>query len=164
MLLDGQQRMTSLLLALHSPMPVPTRDARGKDLLRHYYASIDACINPLADREDEGIVSVPENRKLTTDFGRKVVLDLSSREAEIAAGHFPLDIVLDGNETMDWQMAYLSDGPGESTDRLEKWKRFNEAVIKPFTSYQVPAIELARPHRRRPSARYSKRSTREACP
>ncbi|MCY3786464.1 MAG: DUF262 domain-containing protein [bacterium] len=144
MLLDGQQRMTSLLLALHSPMPVPTRDARGKDLLRHYYASIDACINPFADREDEGIVSVPANRKMTTDFGRKVALDLSSREAEIAAGHFPLDIVLDGNETMDWQMAYLSDGPGESTDRLDKWKRFTEAVIKPFTSYQVPAIELAK--------------------
>ena len=144
MLLDGQQRMTSLLLALHSPMPVPTRDARGKNLLRHYYANINACIDPFADREDEGIVSVPENRKLTTDFGRQVVLDLSSREAEIAANHFPLDIVLDGNETMDWQMAYLGDGPGEYTDRMDKWKQFTEAVIKPFTSYQVPAIELAK--------------------
>ncbi|WP_419926474.1 GmrSD restriction endonuclease domain-containing protein [Candidatus Poriferisocius sp.] len=144
MLLDGQQRITSLFLALHSPRPVPTRDARGQDMLRHYYASIDACIDPNEDREDDGIISVPEGRKITTDFGRQVQLDLSSREAEIAAGYFPLDIVFDGNATMDWQVAYLSDGPGESSARLEKWKLFAEAVVKPFTSYQVPAIELAK--------------------
>ncbi|WP_419850660.1 GmrSD restriction endonuclease domain-containing protein [Candidatus Poriferisocius sp.] len=144
MLLDGQQRITSLFLALHSPKAVPTRDARGQDMLRHYYANIDACIDEFDSREDDGIVSVPEDRKVTTDFGRRVVLDLSSREAEIAAGHFPLDIVLDGSATMDWQMAYLTDGPREPSERLENWKRFAEEVIKPFTSYQVPAIELAK--------------------
>lgn len=144
MLLDGQQRLTSLFLALHSREPVPTRDARGQDMLRHYYANIDACINPSKDREDDGIVSVPNNRKITVDFGRQVLLDLSSRKAEISAGHFPLDIVLDGNATMDWQIAYLGDGQGESSGRLEKWKKFLSEVIKPFTSYQVPAIELAK--------------------
>ena len=144
MLLDGQQRMTSLYLALHSSDPVPTRDSRGRDALRHYYANIDACIDPFSDREDDGIVSVPEDRRITSDFGRQVDLDLSTRESEIEAGHFPLDIVLDGNETMDWQMAFLSDGPGDHDERLDKWKRFVEAVVKPFTSYQVPAIELAK--------------------
>jgi len=144
MLLDGQQRMTSLYLALHSSDPVPTRDSRGRDARRHYYASIDACIYPSSDREDDGIISVPEDRRITSDFGRQIDLDLSTREAEIEAGHFPLDIVLDGSETMDWQMAYLSDGPGERDERLDKWKRFVEAVVKPFTSYQVPAIELAK--------------------
>ncbi len=144
MLLDGQQRMTSLYLALHSSDPVPTRDSRGRDTLRHYYANIDACIDPFADREDDGIVSVPEDRRITSDFGRQVELDLSTREAEIAAGRFPLDIVLDGSETMDWQMAFLSDGPGEYEERMDKWKRFAEAVVKPFTSYHVPAIELAK--------------------
>ena len=38
LLLDGQQRATSLYLALHSEKPVPTRDSRGKSMLRHYYA------------------------------------------------------------------------------------------------------------------------------
>jgi len=144
MLLDGQQRMTSLYLALYSPKAVPTRDSRGKDMLRHYYANIDACIDPFADREDDGIVSVPQNRRIAADFGRHVVLDVSSRQAEIEAGHFPLDIVLDGSETMDWQMAYLGDGPGDYEVRMDKWKRFTEAVVKPFTSYQVPAIELSK--------------------
>ena len=144
MLLDGQQRMTSLYLALHTSEPVPTRDSRGRDTRRHYYAYIDACIDPFSDREDDGIVSVPEDRRITSDFGRQVDLDLSTREAEIGAGHFPLDIVLDGNRTMDWQMAFLSDGSEDHDERLEKWKRFVEAVVKPFTSYQVPAIELAK--------------------
>lgn len=144
MLLDGQQRMTSLFLALHSREPVPTRDSRGQNMSRHYYANIDACIDVSKDREDDGIVSVPADRKFTANFGRQVLLDLSSREAEISAGHFPLDIVLDGDATMDWQIAYLGDRQGESSGRLEKWKKFFGEVIKPFTSYQVPAIELAK--------------------
>ncbi len=76
MLLDGQQRMTSLFFALYSREPVPTRGTRGKDLSRHYYANINACIDPFKDREDDGIISVPEDRKITTGFGRQVLLDL----------------------------------------------------------------------------------------
>ena len=144
MLLDGQQRMTSLFFALYSREPVPTRGTRGKDLSRHYYANINACIDPFKDREDDGIISVPEDRKITTGFGRQVLLDLSSREAEIAASHFPLDIVLDGSATMDWQLAYLEKGPAERSELLDNWKAFAEVVIKPFTSYDVPTIELAK--------------------
>jgi len=144
MLLDGQQRMTSLFLALHSQRPVPTRDARGQATRRHYYANIDACVDTVKDREDDGIISVPENRMITTNFGRQVQLDLSSREAEVTAGYFPLDIVLDGNATIDWQMTYLDPRSGESSERLAKWMDFTREVIKPFISYQVPTIELAK--------------------
>jgi len=143
LLLDGQQRITSLFLALKSHDPVPTRDSRGAALLRHYYADINACINGLADREDEGIVSVPADRLVTTDFGREVTLDLRTQQAEIAAEMFPLDIVLDANRTMQWQMAYLK--PGGPPDRFDKWMRFHEQVIAPFLFYQVPTIELAKP-------------------
>ena len=60
LLLDGQQRMTSLFLALKSQEPVPTRDARGHKINRHYYASITASINPNLDREEDAIISVSE--------------------------------------------------------------------------------------------------------
>src|SRR5579859_5299836 len=36
-ILDGQQRLTSLFMALLSSQPVPTRDARGKAIRRWYY-------------------------------------------------------------------------------------------------------------------------------
>ena len=147
LLLDGQQRLTSLFQALKSREPVRTRDSRGNELLRHYYASIGACIDPSVDREEEGIVAIPADRMVRSDFGRAIDLDLSSREREISAEMFPLDIVLDSGETMDWQMAYLQEGPGGPTrqpDRVEKWKRFYDGIIRSFEQYQVPTIDLAK--------------------
>lgn len=142
LLLDGQQRITSLYFALKSKTPVPTRDNRGKHLLRHYYANIRGCISSTADREEDGIISVPRERVITADFGRKVVMDLRTREGEISNEMFPLDIVLDANATMDWQMEYLGSGNNTGRSRLNKWKLFNEEIVTPFTTYQVPVIEL----------------------
>ena len=145
LLLDGQQRLTSLFQALKSRAPVCTRDRRGNELQRHYYASVDACIDPSVDRrEEEGIVGVPADRIVRSDFGRVIDMDLSTRDGEIAAEMFPLDIVLDGGDTMDWQMAYLQSGPGDQPDRFNKWKRFLDAIINPFVQYHVPTIDLAR--------------------
>ena len=144
LLLDGQQRLTSLFQALKSRAPVCTRDRRGNDLLRHYYANIDACIDPTVDREDEGIVGVPADRIMRSNFGRVIDRDLSTRDREIAAEMFPLNIVLDGGDTMDWQMAYLQSGPGDQPDRVTKWKRFQNAIINPFVQYHVPTIDLAK--------------------
>ena len=97
LLLDGQQRLTSLFQALKSRDPVSTRDSRGNELGRHYYADINACINPEVDREEDGIVGIPEDRVARSDFGRKVDVDLRTRELEIGAEMFPLEIVLDAN-------------------------------------------------------------------
>lgn len=147
LLLDGQQRMTSLYLALKSKEAVRTRDNRGKELRRHYYADIDRCIDADVDRDDGAIVGVNEDRRRMIDFGREAELDLSDRIHEIAAEHFPLDIVLDQNATMDWQMAYVQEGPGGLEglqDRFGKWKQFHEIFLAPFVQYQVPVIQLAK--------------------
>ncbi len=142
MLLDGQQRTTSLYLALKSGEPVPTRDARGAEMTRRYYADIRACLDPEADRE-EAVISVPADGLIKT-FRGEVVLDVSTREAELAAEMFPLAIVLDQAETMNWGLGYLQSGPGISDERLATWKEFNEAVINAFVHYQVPTILLVR--------------------
>ena len=144
LLLDGQQRLTSLFQALKSRAPVTTRSSRGYELQLHYYASINACIDPAVDREEEGIVGVPANRIVRSNFGRKIDMDLTTRELKIAAAMFPLDIVLDSSDTMDWQMAYLQSGPGELSDRVAKWKKFQKAILNPFVQYHVPTIELAK--------------------
>lgn len=144
LLLDGQQRLTSLFQALKSRAPVATRSSRGHELHLHYYANINACIDPSVDREEEGIVSVPADRIVRSDFGRKIAIDLSTRDLEILAEMFPLDIVLDSSDTMDWQMAYLQSGPGELTSRVDKWKQFQKAILDPFVQYHVPTIDLAK--------------------
>ena len=144
LLLDGQQRLTSLFQALKIRTPVRTRDRRGNELHRHYYAKIDACIDPTVDREEEGIFGVPADRILRSDFGRTINVDLSTRDREIAEEAFPLDIILDSSETTDWWLAYLQSGPGEQTDRIAKWKLFQDAIVKSFEQYQVPTIDLAK--------------------
>lgn len=142
LLLDGQQRSTSLFLALMSKGPVPTRDAKGKELLRRYYADIRRCLNPNEDRED-AIISVPADRVVRT-FRGEPILDLSSREREIEAGMFPLEIVLDASETMNWMLAFVSPPNGDQAARTATWKEFYASVVEPFDHYQVPMIQLAK--------------------
>lgn len=140
LLLDGQQRLTSLYLALKSPKPVETRDARGAKLHRHYYVDINKAIAGDADREEEAIVSVPADRVVRSDFGRKIDLTLTNRKEEIDAEMFPLEIVLDSSATAVWQTEYV----GLSPERLQKWIRFQEEIILPFNNYQIPTIRLAK--------------------
>ena len=142
LLLDGQQRATSLYLAIKAKSAVPTRDAKGKDLKRRYYADIRLCIDPDADRE-EAILSVPDDR-LVKSFGGETVLDVTTRDAELAREMFPLDLVFDSAELTAWQLGYLKDGPGDYEERLKVWMSFDESVVKPFTQYQIPTIQLVK--------------------
>ncbi len=139
LLLDGQQRMTSLYLALMHDGPVPTKDSKGKELERHYYADMRACVDPNGDRE-EAIFGVPADRKVR-NFRGEIQLDLSTREFELEQAMFPLGIVLDGSETMKWAMAYMQGAP---SDGLKLYEEFFASVVEPFDHYLVPTIELVR--------------------
>ena len=81
-------------------------------MLLHYYADMQGCIDPFTDRED-AIVGVPELRVQT--FRNEVILDVSSRQAELESEMFPLDIVLDPIATMGWQYDYIKNGSGEQS-------------------------------------------------
>ena len=98
LLLDGQQRMTSLYQATFSSQPVRTRSARGTEVDRYYYFNITDSLKSGADIE-EAIIGVPADRKLRTNFGRDIVLDLSTREKEFEEKMFPLNHVFDSR---DW--------------------------------------------------------------
>lgn len=49
---------------------------------------------------EDAIVTVDEQRTQRENFGRKVVLDLSTREKEIDAFHFPCSQILNSD---DWE-------------------------------------------------------------
>lgn len=147
LLLDGQQRITSLYLALYSPEAVPTQDSRGNEMKCHYYANINKCIDRSFDREDNGIVSIPKDKLKTAYFGKRIILDLQDRSKEVAEEMFPLEMVFDPDETMNWQMDYIQNGPGGAAEidrRINKWKLFQKEIITPIISYQIPTIELAK--------------------
>ncbi|MFG2528993.1 DUF262 domain-containing protein [Streptomyces sp. NPDC048516] len=137
LLLDGQQRLTSLFQALHQDRPVETRDTRGKDMKCWYYVDIAKAVGSPADRDD-AIVSVPEDRTLKRDFARTVVLDLTTTERECAAGYFPLHFVFDTHRVGSWQQEFVRDPAN-----WPLWMQFQEQVLHNMLSFDVPMIKLA---------------------
>lgn len=139
LMLDGQQRMTSLFLALKHKEAVPTCDERKNTMKRFYYLNMAACLSD-ADRFD-AVISVPENKKMTSDFGRVVDLDLSDRAKEFAAGMFPLNIIFDSDLTSIWQMDYQKHFNYDN-EKIDFVFKFQREVIIPFQKYKVPVIKL----------------------
>lgn len=130
LLLDGQQRLTSLTQALTGYGVVNTMDSRGKTMTRRYYVDMQLALHG-EDRIDEAVVSVPGDGIVRSDFGRVIEKDYSTPDKEQHAGMFPLRLLY--ADAMSW----LFDLP----DR-ELAKGFNEAIIKPANTYNIPAIEL----------------------
>lgn len=61
LLLDGQQRVTSLYQSTFSNEPVRTRTPRGTEVDRLYYLAVSKTLSAGADIED-AIIGVPANR------------------------------------------------------------------------------------------------------
>ncbi|MGE0023131.1 MAG: DUF262 domain-containing protein [Hyphomicrobium sp.] len=141
LILDGQQRLTSLYQSLSANQPVDTKDPRGKKLRRWYYVDMKKALDDDADRE-EAIVAVPEDRTVRDDFGRNLVADYSSIEKECAAEFFPLNRIFDFAAVNAWMVAYLKLDQANMAPRLERWNRFNDLVVRNFQSYTVPVIIL----------------------
>lgn len=142
LILDGQQRLTSLYQALMLTRPVTTHDSRRNEIQRYYYIDLATALDPAADRE-EAIFGVPEDRILR-NFRGEVVTDLSTLEKECAAEALPVNALLDVNRLMQWQMQYLQSPGALMTDRMKRWTAIMESVVHPFQRYQIPLILLNR--------------------
>lgn len=140
LILDGQQRLTSLYNALYSKNPVHTKTEKGKEIDRYYYLSIEKALDSRAD-DDEIVVSAPANKQITSDFGRKIDMDLSTREQEFKLKMFPLNIILDASEEQNWQNEYYS---YHDYDRevIQQFTDLFSKIISPTQQYQLPVIRL----------------------
>lgn len=136
LILDGQQRLTSLYWALMGRTAVETMDDKGKVIRRWYYIDINQAVWPEVDRED-AVLSVPEDR-LVKAFGGDIRLDVSSPEREFEQALFPVNRIFDSD---DWRIAY-DEHWGYDRERIRLFNEFNTEVIKRFEQYQIPVIEL----------------------
>ena len=142
LLLDGQQRMTSLYQVTLRGKVVETVTPKKKRVKRWFYLDIRKALDAEIDRED-AIVGIPEDRILRDNFGKDIVLDLSSRDKEFDALMYPLSMVFDWNT---WQMEFVGHANAKGIF-AEHWpiiSRFHDEVIQNFTKYQVPVIALDR--------------------
>lgn len=140
LVLDGQQRLTSVYCAMFSRKVVETITEKKADIKRFYYLDIKDCLNPQIERVD-AILSIPEDRKLKSDFGRKIDLDLSTREKEFENHRFPLNIVYDLMACNIWQNEYQK-YHNYNLEILDRYGRFSVEVLVPIQSYKVPVITL----------------------
>ena len=144
LVLDGQQRLTTLYQVLKSKQATTTRidTNRDKTIYRYYYLDIRKCIDPYADRLD-AIISIPENKQLTTNIGRDVILDLSSIEREYENMMFPLNIVFSQIETNNWMLGLFQYYSFDKTV-CEQYNQFMTTVLQSVTSYKIPVIQLTK--------------------
>ena len=143
-LLDGQQRLTSLYQSLQHEDAVETHDNRGRRIRRWYYIDMLKAMDPDVERED-AIVSVPENRKETRNFGREVVRDLSRRELEYEQHMIPTEQLLSGS--LGWMFGYIGhwrDRDGEHPEGAGDifYEKFNQTFMSEFGNYDLPVISL----------------------
>lgn len=139
LLLDGQQRMTSLYQSCMRRQVVSTITAKKRLVKRWFYIDMMKALNSEADR-DSAIFTVPEDRKLKENFDKDVVLDLSSPELEYEHLMYPL------NQAFNWDTwqeefgdYWIAKGKPEMR---EVFKQFKNDILKNFTEYQVPVIAL----------------------
>lgn len=141
LLLDGQQRMTSLYQVTLRGKVVETVTPKNKKVKRWFYIDIRKALDSTSDRE-EAIVGIPEDRIIRTDFGREVVLDLSTPAAEYAALMFPVSQVFDWDH---WQDGFDRHWRGDEHEEVrETFRIFKRQVLENFKYYRVPVITLDR--------------------
>lgn len=141
LLLDGQQRMTSLFQVTLRGKVVETVTPKNKRVKRWFYIDIRKALDPSIDRE-EAIVGVPEDRITRTDFGREVVLDLSTPAGEYAALMYPVTQAFDWDR---WQDGFDQHWRGDEHEAVrETFRTFKRKVLENFKYYRVPVISLDR--------------------
>ena len=133
LILDGQQRLTSLTQVLRLDGPVNTRNEKGKKIRRYYYLDVQLSLED--EKLEEAFVALDENRQLKTNFGRDVLLDLSTTEQECKLLYFPCNQILNPNTWIQNLYKY-------APQHMGTYFQFQEKVLNAFSSYQIPIITL----------------------
>ena len=134
LILDGQQRLTSLTQVLKLMTPVTTQDTNKRDIKRYYYFDVAKALSGPVTLDDS-IVGIGEDRTVRKNFGRDVALDLSTPEKEYASFHFPCNQILNSDA---WEIGLNKAHP----ERFSQYMEFRQLILSAFRSYLVPVIEL----------------------
>ncbi|MDD2867470.1 DUF262 domain-containing protein [Neomegalonema sp.] len=137
LLLDGQQRMTSLYQVTLRGQVVETITPKRKKVKRWFYIDIRKALDETVERE-AAILGLPEDRIERGAFGREKGLDLSAPAGEYEALMFPVAQVFDWDNWQDGFTDHWSDDP----EKKMLFRQFKNDVLENFKSYRVPVIAL----------------------
>ncbi len=140
LILDGQQRLTAIYAAMYGKNPVKTKSERGKEIDCYYYMDIEKALNPNVERID-AVVSVPKEKFITSNFGRRVDLDLRTPEDEYRQKLFPLNIAFSSSDIRRWQRGY-DRFYANDTVAQDNYAKFDEEILAKLLQYQIPVIAM----------------------
>jgi len=136
LILDGQQRLTSLTQVLRLPAPVKTRDEKKREVERYYYFDIEKALTAQSVTE-EVVLSVDTSRVVRTNFGRNIALDLSTSRNEYEKFYFPCSQILNSDR---WEEGLMEFDPS----LFPRFMKFRGEILARFREYHLPVIELTK--------------------
>jgi hypothetical protein len=139
LILDGQQRLTSLYQAIISNKVVKTKNAKGYEIKRWYYIDMQKALDPGTDLE-EAVFSINENKIITENIGRDIVLDLTTREKEFENLMYPVSLV---DEYDTWFPAFFEYWEYDK-EKIKFWNEFHKKIILGFNNYSLPVIQMTK--------------------
>ena len=154
MILDGQQRLTSLYQALYRLDGV-----HAQKRIFYFYLDVAALMDPSHDPSDsaasaalldKSLFYVSQEKKTSKRVrydGLVPRYELTTRDQEVAAGALPLGCLFDVNGVLnDWKEAYQSTLAGDSMatyKALDKdWKLRVQPWLDRIREYRFPVVEL----------------------
>jgi len=137
LILDGQQRITSLYQTITTNQVVKTKNTKGYEIRRWYYIDMVRAMDPGSDLE-EAIFSIKEDKIITENIGRDIVLDLSTEENEYMNLMYPVCMV---DEYSVWRRKFNEYWHHES-EKSRLWDSFEDKVINSFNKYMLPVIDM----------------------
>jgi hypothetical protein len=146
MVLDGQQRLTSLYQALYRREGVAY-----KTRIYHFYLDVNELLqhdragdSPFADALF--FVVQERNGKRVRYDGLRPRYELSTPALELAAGALPLSILFDGDALAQWKKDYLVERSGEDMKQYLVLDTQWDSLVKPWLdrvkTYPFPVVEL----------------------
>ncbi|PRQ11234.1 hypothetical protein C1Y63_07590 [Corynebacterium sp. 13CS0277] len=139
LLLDGQQRMTTLYHCLRGDGIVDTVDHRDKKIRRQFYVDIATAVAHDI-MPDEAVISVSASGEVRSHFARRRFQRVDNDAHAIEQGLMPVSALLsDRGSDMLFDLAASGD-PAKS----QAAKQFHNQIAKPLVRYSVPMIRLDR--------------------
>lgn len=139
LLLDGQQRLTSLYQCLRGEGLVESVDFRSKNVRRRFYVDVEKAVSSEV-MPDEAVISVDESGVVRSHFAETPEGGITSREAALAHGCIPVSALL-SDEATDMLFDMAAGADAQARDNV---RRFNNKVVKPLAGYSIPMVRLDR--------------------
>lgn len=140
LLLDGQQRLTSLFHAFTGDGVIPTVDYRGERIQRRFFVDVRAAVasDPMPV---ESVFAVDLDGKVRSHFGPAIDGGITSREDMLQHGVVPVSQLLwrEGSDLLV-DMAAGTD----SVEMREAVKIFQNSVMRMLPAYDIPVIRVER--------------------